>query len=258
MSNDSQSPDDGDQADWTPTTLYRFFAADGDLLYVGITVNGRGRWHNHAADKAWWSDVVGGTIEHHPSRDVALAAETAAIIAERPRHNVVHNRSRPPRPLATRREVEAPWTFYNRRHGDERHDRLWLYPEIDGSSCVDDVWDEPGEEQVAYFVDRTRRCYPEEWAADRVPIYWSLRGDHTHEAAPLQEHFAAGDNFLTYFTWPTDSDGRPCDWFTLPVRNDRFPEFGKALGWLPSPLQPFCRLRSLYASKLGIHPEAAR
>lgn len=42
------------------------------------------------------------------------------------------------------------------------------------------------------------------------------------------------------------------DWFRLPVRNDRFPEFGEALGWLPSPLQPYAPLRSIMASRHGI------
>lgn len=75
-----------------PTSLYRFYDAASTLLYIGITARGRGRWHNHAADKPWWPAVTTATIEHHPNRAAALAAERAAIIAEKPLHNTHHNR----------------------------------------------------------------------------------------------------------------------------------------------------------------------
>lgn len=74
------------------TALYRFFDADGDLLYVGISLNPWTRWKQHKSVKDWAEDVASSTIEWHDTREEALDAERLAIIDERPRYNVVHNR----------------------------------------------------------------------------------------------------------------------------------------------------------------------
>lgn len=72
--------------------LYRFFDKDDRLLYVGITLNPGARWKQHSKDKPWWHEVARVTVEHFPDRETVLEAERAAIITERPLHNVVHNR----------------------------------------------------------------------------------------------------------------------------------------------------------------------
>lgn len=71
-----------------PTTLYRFFDAEGALLYVGITGRGPRRWVEHAAEKPWWSEVARTSTTHYATRSAALQAETDAIRSERPRHNL--------------------------------------------------------------------------------------------------------------------------------------------------------------------------
>lgn len=70
-----------------PTALYRFFNADGALLYIGITHDIDQRWRDHAR-KAWWPDVVEKTVDWHETRTLALAAELVAIKSEAPRYNV--------------------------------------------------------------------------------------------------------------------------------------------------------------------------
>jgi predicted GIY-YIG superfamily endonuclease len=75
-----------------PTALYRLQDRKRTLLYVGITNNLAWRWKTHAADKEWWPEVATRSIEWFPTRDRALAAEAAAIRAERPLHNVQHNK----------------------------------------------------------------------------------------------------------------------------------------------------------------------
>jgi len=75
----------------TITTLYRFFDVDGGLLYVGIAGNPARRAHDHSKTKPWWTDVARSTMEHYTTREAAAAAEVAAIITERPLHNVTHN-----------------------------------------------------------------------------------------------------------------------------------------------------------------------
>ncbi|MEW2415274.1 GIY-YIG nuclease family protein [Streptomyces sp. NPDC046866] len=71
------------------TALYRLFAADGELLYVGITNDTATRWSYHARQKAWWVDVANRTVEWHEGRPAAARAEAIAIRAERPRWNVI-------------------------------------------------------------------------------------------------------------------------------------------------------------------------
>jgi hypothetical protein len=74
-----------------PTALYRFFDADGRLLYVGITFAIRQRWYAHAQEKTWWPQVAHKQVEWLPNRYRAAKAEIAAIKAERPLYNVQDN-----------------------------------------------------------------------------------------------------------------------------------------------------------------------
>lgn len=74
-----------------PTALYRLFDANDLLLYIGVTVNQKARWSNHAREKMWWPQVARIEIEWHDSRIEALLAEKAAIEAETPLHNTVHH-----------------------------------------------------------------------------------------------------------------------------------------------------------------------
>jgi hypothetical protein len=77
-----------------PHALYRFFDAEDRLLYIGITWDIASRFPQHRDEKPWWMDIRNITIEPHADRAAALAAEKAAIIAERPVYNIVHNRFR--------------------------------------------------------------------------------------------------------------------------------------------------------------------
>lgn len=72
--------------------LYRFFSENGQLLYVGITMNPPQRFKSHEHEKFWWSEVSGIRVEQHESREKLIEAERLAIKIERPIHNVVHNR----------------------------------------------------------------------------------------------------------------------------------------------------------------------
>lgn len=72
--------------------LYRFHG-DTDLLYVGITgTSVAARWGAHRGSE-WWPLVRSVTVEpSSPDRGEALEIERAAILAERPRFNVIHLR----------------------------------------------------------------------------------------------------------------------------------------------------------------------
>ena len=75
----------------SPTDLYRYFADDGHLIYVGISKSAVLRSMQHEQSAHWWESWSTMTRERFARRDLALAAERAAIIHERPRCNVVHS-----------------------------------------------------------------------------------------------------------------------------------------------------------------------
>lgn len=71
-----------------PMALYRLYAEDGTLLYVGITHSLSVRFADHAMEKRWWPLVARKTVEWYGDRDSVEAAEDAAILAENPEHNI--------------------------------------------------------------------------------------------------------------------------------------------------------------------------
>jgi hypothetical protein len=74
------------------TALYRYFDVNGDLLYIGISINPDGRLQAHRDNhEPWVPAVASRTIEWLDSRPLALKAEEEAIKAERPRYNEKHN-----------------------------------------------------------------------------------------------------------------------------------------------------------------------
>lgn len=79
--------------------LYRFFDAEGTLLYVGISLNAAARASQHSKGKPWWPQVVRMDVEHFGpiTRRNMERAEKAVIRLERPLHNVVHNMDTRPR-----------------------------------------------------------------------------------------------------------------------------------------------------------------
>lgn len=70
--------------------LYRFYDADDNLLYIGITNNPRVRFSQHNASKHWFKHVTRSTMEHFATRQELEIAEIAAIQSERPKYNLAH------------------------------------------------------------------------------------------------------------------------------------------------------------------------
>lgn len=259
-----------------PTTLYRLFDQKHQLLYVGIAWNPGERFKQHRHGKPWWSEVASAELAHYPSRALAMDAEVAAIKSEQPRHNVVHNRAADRQwrrhescalGVSESGSQSDEFSYEHLRSGFQKQGQLWLYPELNCSSCVDDCWSEDGYEQLEHYVDYIEAHQPEWLRVDAVPIYWFVdgRGDNGRgncfEAAPFCSNTLRLDrqgnhiNFLSYFSWPVSvRTGEPLDWFRLPIKMDRFPAFAEALGWQPSPLQPTAPLTSILRSRAGRPP----
>lgn len=83
--------------------VYRFYAADDTLLYVGVTQRFGTRWSNHAKQKPWWPQVTRQAVVWYDTRAEALTVETEAIKTEKPVHNVLHL----PKPPKPRRPTDA-------------------------------------------------------------------------------------------------------------------------------------------------------
>lgn len=88
-------PDKGTYDLRGPSCLYRFFDAQGVLLYVGIAKDPVARERQHAQHSTWHAHARSRTIEWFEDRESALAAERAVIRDEAPVFNVVGARGLP-------------------------------------------------------------------------------------------------------------------------------------------------------------------
>lgn len=68
--------------------VYRHFAENGELLYVGFSINPFTRSVAHAACASWWMEVANISIHWYSTKEAAMAAESLAIKIECPRENV--------------------------------------------------------------------------------------------------------------------------------------------------------------------------
>lgn len=73
------------------TAVYRLFAGNDQLLYVGITNDVSRRMQQHKERKPWWSEVERQEVAWFATRHEAAAEEQRAIRVEKPQYNVKHN-----------------------------------------------------------------------------------------------------------------------------------------------------------------------
>jgi hypothetical protein len=77
--------------------LYRLYHPNGDLLYVGISLEALRRQTQHKYDKDWYGpEVCQILIEPFAMREEAIEAERIANRTEFPKYNITHNRRRHP------------------------------------------------------------------------------------------------------------------------------------------------------------------
>lgn len=69
------------------TTLYRYFDAEGRLLYVGVARDFQARDIAHRSSSAWYPQMARTETVKYTTRAEALAAERQAIRTERPLYN---------------------------------------------------------------------------------------------------------------------------------------------------------------------------
>lgn len=76
--------------------LYRHYAPDGDLLYVGQTLSIIGRNVRHFREKEWRDEIAFIAVEPFATREEVMEAEKVAIRTEFPKYNIIHNGYRSP------------------------------------------------------------------------------------------------------------------------------------------------------------------
>jgi hypothetical protein len=245
-------------------TLYRFYGSDERLLYIGISVNPWSRFKQHRDDKQWWDDIAQITMEKYPSRETVLEAERRAIGAEKPEHNVVHNRGRS---YATAPANAHTWRFRGRNPGDERTGELYLTYQVELDPIGDeyDPFCESADDTFWHWRDawlRYRRrltsgellAYP----VSVVPISWAVTGVSTFESASPRNYWW----FENRSEWWGDFYTRPINATTglpltsvvhLPIEKKVWTPkrsagggfITAATGWTPTPLQPWVDIDSL-------------
>lgn len=100
-------------------TVYRFYATDGALLYVGCSGAILARLYSHECATWWWKEVASTTQVHYSDKASALAAEATAIRDEAPRYNrqLVQKRRLP--------QVAPRKLFRTWRHSSELNCGFW-------------------------------------------------------------------------------------------------------------------------------------
>lgn len=154
--------------------------------------------------------------------------------------------------------TEPTYLFERRRDGSQVRDHLWLYPELDMSSCIGDCDLPPGIAEVRYYREYLVERYPGIWQADEASISWSVCGDRIKpEYAPCEmepygpDYIAPPGCFSTYYTQPT-LEGREVDLAELSVRLSRYPKFGAALRWKPTPFERTAHVRTIVTRALRL------
>lgn len=79
------------ELDCIRTALYRHFDKDGNLLYVGVSLNAIERTIAHRDKSHWYNDIARIEIEWHHSRSAAYYQEKLVIKREHPKHNIRDN-----------------------------------------------------------------------------------------------------------------------------------------------------------------------
>jgi excinuclease UvrABC nuclease subunit len=104
---------------------------DGDVIYIGMTLNLKTRMDGHNALSTWFDDCHSIEIVHCKSKDDALGVEKSLILKFRPKFNSIHviknKKTRLPCSLTKRRIVAGIFKSHLRsaisRSGDNINDK---------------------------------------------------------------------------------------------------------------------------------------
>lgn len=116
------------------TCLYRHYNENGDLLYVGVSLNLAARLNQHATTSQWFHQIFRVEVEWFDTREAALNAERAVIVLERPLFNKIFQSSGMPLMESendqTRITLRVPSVLMKEVKTRAKHERRSLNSEI--------------------------------------------------------------------------------------------------------------------------------
>lgn len=72
-----------------PSSVYRIYNADGELIYVGVAYSPKVRVSFHRNNKPWGGEIARHEVDWYDTREAAEAAEEQQIADAWPRYNVL-------------------------------------------------------------------------------------------------------------------------------------------------------------------------
>lgn len=175
-----------------PGALYRFYAPDGSLLYVGVTGSLRRRFGQHARSARWWQSGMRRTVAFYLTEADALAAETQAILNEGPRFNLKvtgghrprrRQPAKPPARASSPRRLQMGTTIRCLRERDGlTRDQLAEAAQID-EPTLSDIETEAASATVVTLNKIARKL--------RVPLDAIMREPASEDAPAVAEEAAA-------------------------------------------------------------------
>lgn len=134
--------------------VYRLYAADGTLLYIGSSYDPDKRCEAHHRT-SWWLNVARRTDEWFENRWKAYSAETAAIWKEQPKHNVAGTRDYTRTGVSRPAKQRAGYMAYTwRRDACANLDLVPMYKAVlDSPAGVDPVHVRRAEQAAAELIE---------------------------------------------------------------------------------------------------------
>lgn len=124
-------------------TVYQYFAADGTLLYIGMTVDFTQRDEQHRYRAPWYPQAARHELEALPTRESARTRETVLIRERYPVHNRVHQPGKRPEGFLPDPAVRIAATTSQERAAiniltpQERKDALLLAARTKAASMIE-------------------------------------------------------------------------------------------------------------------------
>jgi hypothetical protein len=175
------------------TAVYRLFADDDTLLYVGCSCDPDTRIACHLF-KSWGSDIANADLAWHDNRFAALRREAQAIVEESPLHNIRRTppeRISKPKCVPVRAQADSGLSL-EQVASDVNIPAHWLWRGlVTGTlphSCTDpdgdDVWFTPEDIRDLHAIYDVRPAgLTEPYQRSRAAVYQAVRFKRCRHAA---------------------------------------------------------------------------
>jgi predicted GIY-YIG superfamily endonuclease len=141
--------------------LYRFFDANHNLLYVGISNNWQARLKQHYKDSEFHWETAYITLEHFNTREQVEEAEKIAIANESPKYNKAFN---PNFEDATKHLTKIKYWVYSNIVPDDAH--AGIVNELRSLFVIDSDWQNKTAGPIAFYLLEMLPDWAEKYGVD--------------------------------------------------------------------------------------------